>query len=171
MLGRLRRGAAVAGRGITTILALLFMIAIMLSFANAMSRYLWGFTFKGTEELQVFIMVAMAFIGAGVVAWRNDHLRLDLFRYALPLQWQKRLDLFERLVGIIIASYVVWIAWGYTARLLRLGMRSDTAGLPMWIPHATLVVGFGLVALSYVVLNISVRGARAADAEETAQSQ
>ena len=33
----------------------------------------------------------------------------------------------------------------YARQMLRIGRTSDMAGIPMWIPHATVALGFGLI--------------------------
>jgi TRAP-type C4-dicarboxylate transport system permease small subunit len=38
----------------------------------------------GSDEIQVFIMVAMTFLGAAVVTRRNEHLRMDVFVKFMP---------------------------------------------------------------------------------------
>ena len=58
-------------RFIEIVLALAFILAVMLNFTNVIGRYLFGFALLGSDELQVFVMVAMTFLGAAVVTRRN----------------------------------------------------------------------------------------------------
>ena len=60
------------------VLALAFIFAILLNFANVCGRYVLGYSLLGADEVQVFIMVAMTFVGAAVVTRRNMHLRMDV---------------------------------------------------------------------------------------------
>ena len=55
-----------------------FILAVMLNFTNVVGRYLFGLSLLGSDEVQVFIMVAMTFLGAAVVTRRNQHLRMDV---------------------------------------------------------------------------------------------
>ncbi|HEY5216096.1 MAG TPA: TRAP transporter small permease subunit, partial [Pseudolabrys sp.] len=56
-------------------LAYAFIAAVGLNFFNVVGRYGFGVTILSADEIQIFIMVFMAFLGASVVAWRNQHLR------------------------------------------------------------------------------------------------
>jgi TRAP-type C4-dicarboxylate transport system permease small subunit len=38
-------------------------------------------------------------------------------------------------------------SFGYAAQMQLIDRRSDLVGLPMWVPHAALFVGFGLITL------------------------
>jgi TRAP-type C4-dicarboxylate transport system permease small subunit len=66
-------------RVIEVTLALAFIFAVLLNFANVVGRYLLGLSLLGADEVQIFIMVAMTFLGAAVVTRRNLHLRMDVW--------------------------------------------------------------------------------------------
>ena len=71
-------------RFIEIVLALAFILAVLLNFTNVIGRYLFGFALLGSDELQVFVMVAMTFLGAAVVTRRNEHLRMDVLVQFMP---------------------------------------------------------------------------------------
>ena len=58
-------------RIIEVALALAFIFAVLLNFANVVGRYLLGLSLLGADEVQIFIMVAMTFLGAAVVTRRK----------------------------------------------------------------------------------------------------
>jgi TRAP-type C4-dicarboxylate transport system permease small subunit len=120
-------------------------------------RYGFGRSISGADELQVYIMVWMAFGGAAVVSWRRSHLRMDVLVRFLPLKIQKSLKILEAVVLIVMAGFALWQSWSYTAQMLALGRNSDVAAIPMWIPHGAVVVGFGLIALIGVWQAVSLR--------------
>jgi len=51
----------------------------------------------------------------------------------------------EQILLLVLAAFVVSQSYFYAAQMLRIGRRSDMAGMPMWIPHGFLVVGFSLI--------------------------
>ena len=71
-------------RIIELVLALAFILAVVLNFTNVIGRYLFGLSLLGSDEVQVFIMVAMTFLGAVVVTRRNEHLRMDVLAKRAP---------------------------------------------------------------------------------------
>ena len=132
-------------RVIELALALAFILAVLLNFANVVGRYLLGVSLLGSDEVQVFIMVGMTFIGAAVVTRRNAHLRMDVLLRFLPAPVLVLLRIIEQILLITLAGFVLTQSYFYAWQMWRLGRTSDMAGIPMWIPHATVALGFALI--------------------------
>ena len=126
-------------------LALAFILAVALNFTNVVGRYLFGLALLGTDEVQVFIMVGMTFLGAVVVTRRNQHLRMDVLVRFMPVPVQIALRVIEQLLLAVLAGFVLSQSCFYARQMLRLGRTSDMAGVPMWIPHGTVALGFGMI--------------------------
>jgi TRAP-type C4-dicarboxylate transport system permease small subunit len=101
----------------------------------------------GSDEVQIFIMVGMTFLGAAVVTQRNQHLRMDVLVRFLPKWFQIFLRVLEQLLLIALAGLVVSQSYFYASRMMMIGRTSDMAGVPMWIPHGTVALGFGLILI------------------------
>jgi TRAP-type C4-dicarboxylate transport system permease small subunit len=134
-------------RVIEMVLALAFIAAVLLNFTNAVGRYLFGVSLLGSDEVQVFVMVAMTFLGAVVVTRRNEHLRMDVLVQFMPAPVRLALRIAEQLVLVIVAGFVLSQSYFYASQMLRIGRTSDMAGVPMWIPHGFVALGFALILL------------------------
>jgi TRAP-type transport system small permease protein len=132
-------------RVIEVMLALAFIFAVLLNFANVVGRYLLGLSLLGADEVQIFIMVAMTFLGAAVVTRRNLHLRMDVLVRFLPAPVRVALRIAEQALLAVLAGFVLTQSYFYARQMWRIGRTSDMAGIPMWIPHATVALGFGLI--------------------------
>jgi TRAP-type C4-dicarboxylate transport system permease small subunit len=128
-------------------LAYAFIAAVALNFINVVGRYGFGATMLSADELQIFIMVFMTFLGAAVVAWRNQHLRMDVLVNALPPLVRRLIKIAELSVIVILAAFVLWNSTYYAKQMFNIGRVSDMAQVPMWIPHGVVAAGFGLMAL------------------------
>lgn len=134
-------------RVIETVLALAFIFAVCLNFANVVGRYGFGRMFMGSDEVQVYIMIAMTFLGAAAVTWRRQHLRMDILVRGLPAPL-RALRLWTELVLLaVISGFMLVESASYTLRMFSLGLKSNTADIPLWIPHGLVALGFGLIAL------------------------
>jgi TRAP-type C4-dicarboxylate transport system permease small subunit len=134
-------------RVIELVLAFAFIVAVLLNFTNVVGRYLFGLSLLGSDEVQVFIMVAMTFLGAVVVTRRNEHLRMDVLVRFMPAAVRVLLRIAEQLLLILLAGFVLSQSYFYAAQMFRIGRASDMAGVPMWIPHGTVALGFALILL------------------------
>jgi TRAP-type transport system small permease protein len=134
-------------RVIELVLALAFILAVLLNFTNVVGRYLFGISLLGSDELQVFIVVGVTFLGAAVVTRRNQHLRMDVLVQFMPAPLRLALRVAEQLLLIALAGFVISQSFFYARQMLRIGRTSDMAGVPMWIPHSAVALGFALVLI------------------------
>jgi TRAP-type C4-dicarboxylate transport system permease small subunit len=51
---------------------------------------------------------------------------------------------------------VLYVSSGYVKQMAGLDARSQNAGIPMWLPHSAIVLGFGLVAVLAVLQTIQL---------------
>jgi TRAP-type transport system small permease protein len=136
-----------AARAIELVLALALIAAVVLNFVNVVGRYGFGWGFIAADELQTYIMVYMAFLGAAVASWRGLHLRMDVLAQRLPQRMQKVLLFVEVILIVVLGSLVTWVALRYVMQMYSFGAKSQTAQIPMWIPHMAIAAGFGLMVL------------------------
>ncbi len=134
-------------RAIERLLALAFVGAVCLNFANVVARRALGDSIAGADEIQIYIMVGMAFLGAAVVTWRRLHLRMDVLAQMLPSGGRRALQAVELILIAVLAGFVTWQSARYAVQMYGLDRRSDNAGIPMWIPHGAVAVGFALIGL------------------------
>jgi TRAP-type transport system small permease protein len=128
------------------LLGLALIVAVLYNFVNVVGRYVFGRTFISADEVQIYIMVYIAFLGAAVATWRRVHLRMDVLVHRLPRRVQAALAVTELSLVLVLAAIVLYVSSGYVKQMAGLDARSQNAGIPMWIPHSAIVLGFGLIA-------------------------
>ena len=136
-----------AARAIELLLAIALIAAVILNFAAVVGRYGFGWGFIAADELQTYIMVYLAFLGAAVASWRGLHLRMDVIALRLPKGVQKALTIVETALIVILCALVTWVACQYVLQMYSLGAKSQNAQIPMWIPHIAIPAGFGLMVV------------------------
>ena len=144
-------------------LAYAFIVAVGLNFCNVVGRYGFGVTILSADEIQIFIMVFMAFLGAAVVAWRGQHLRMDVVVNTLPASLRRLVRIFELAVVAILASFVLWNSTYYAQQMFNFGRVSDMGRVPMWIPHGAVAAGFGLIEFVACLRLVQILTGRLAD--------
>ena len=127
------------------------IVAVLYNFVNVVGRYIVGQTFISADEVQIYIMVYIAFLGAAVATWRRVHLRMDVLVHRLPRAVQAALGATELALVLVLAGFVLYVSSGYVQQMAGLDARSQNAGIPMWIPHSAIVLGFGLIAAAAVL--------------------
>ena len=145
-------------RMLETLLGLTLLFIITLNFANVIGRYIFNKSILGAEEIQVYIMVWMAFLGTGIVTWRNMHLRMDALSKLLPAAWQNVLRILELILCFIVVGYTIMQSWEYVSRMMMLGATSDVSHIAMWIPHASVLAGLVLIVIMLIAATITGGG-------------
>jgi len=131
---------------VQTVLGCLLILCVVLNFANVIARYVFSTALFGIEEVQVYLIVAIAFIGAVVVSWRREHLRMDALVDRFGPRTRRHLAGLEAVLVVVLAGFVCVQSARYTWQMLQIGRKSDLMEIPMWLPHGSVTVGLFLIA-------------------------
>ena len=74
-------------------LGALILAGVALNFANVVGRYVFWKPIIWAEEILVFIMVWCVMLGATLVTWENQHLRMDAVYHLAPPRLRRWLNL------------------------------------------------------------------------------
>lgn len=140
------------------VLALAFCAAVALNFVNVIARYVFNASIHGADELQIQVLIAMAFMGAAIVQWRGQHLRMDVLVGAMPAAMRTFLRIAEVVFVVVLAGFVLVQSTRYTMQMHSLARTSDALGIPVWFSHGLVVLGFGMILIITLWRIISVRG-------------
>jgi len=126
----------------------LLLVATAINFANVIGRYLFGAAIFWTEEILVFIVIWSVFLAVPAIAYRGDHVSMDLFAARFPPGWRRVVNLAMVVLLVACGTFVVVQSYRVVTLHARMGGVSVAAGVPLSIPHAALLVGFVLTVLA-----------------------
>jgi TRAP-type mannitol/chloroaromatic compound transport system permease small subunit len=128
------------------------VVTIVVSAANATSRYALNLASNAWLELQ-WSLYAVAFLfGAAWTLKVNEHVRIDILSSALSRRTRDWIDVFGHVVFLIPFTLIhVWYGLDYFQRSFASGETSTHAGgLIFWPAKLFLLVGFVLLFLQAV---------------------
>jgi C4-dicarboxylate transporter DctQ subunit len=128
----------------------IILIAIAINFANIVARYVFLAPLDWAEEVLVFLVIGGVCLGASAVTYDNRHLDMDLFAAAFPAKLRAVLEVVKIVALVGFSAFTAANAWTIVAIMAGNGQVSVTAGIPMTVPYAAFVLGFGLIAVSAV---------------------
>jgi TRAP-type C4-dicarboxylate transport system permease small subunit len=146
----IERIAARLGRGLDRLLGLVLCAVVLLNFVSAALRYLGAQAIVGADEMQVYAVVWLVFIGAAIASWRRSHLRMDVLTAGLRGARARLREWIENAIAVATCGAMCWVSLQFVLQVRELGQRSDGAGIPMWVPHAAVFVGFLLMTADAV---------------------
>jgi TRAP-type C4-dicarboxylate transport system permease small subunit len=145
-------------------LGILLIAVVAINIVNATGRYLLSYAFTGADEVMVFVMIYVVMGGAVLSLAQRKHININLLPSYARGRARHALYAIHDLVALGASLFAVYASWLFVARIARLGTTSMTLGIPMIIPHAAILLGFG--AMAVVALFVFVRDIRALLADE-----
>jgi len=127
------------------------LIGLAINLANVIGRYAFGYSLYWAEEVLVYLMIWGVFIGVAAVAFRGEHLNMDLISSSLGKPWSDIINACMVLVLLLCCGFAVSQSWKVVSLFVQAGQVSVAAGIPKAIPHAALLVGFALMLLAVLV--------------------
>ncbi|WP_291297437.1 TRAP transporter small permease [Elioraea sp.] len=126
------------------VLAALLAAMAALVFANVVARYLFNASFGWVEELTRYMMIWLAYLGAGLALRHGNHVAVMLLVDALP---RTPALLLRGLVGLVLAGFVAalaWIGWEYADFAMR--QRTPVLQWPTGYVYLAIPIGCVLMA-------------------------
>ena len=80
--------------------------AVLLNFTNVVARYGFGYSILWADEVEMFILVLVTFLGAAIVGWRRQHLAMDVLRNKLARPQAALVTVLETATLVAIALLV-----------------------------------------------------------------
>ncbi|APE31399.1 C4-dicarboxylate ABC transporter permease [Halomonas aestuarii] len=133
----------------TSMAVLMFM---MLSIAyDAIMRYAFSAPTNWSLEINSFLLVYMAVMGAAEAQRHDAHIRISFFKEKLPSTARLVIDILTGLLGAVFCSVLVWRGGIMALQALEYGERvSSSLGTPMVIPYALMPIGFAALGLQFL---------------------
>jgi TRAP-type C4-dicarboxylate transport system permease small subunit len=130
------------------LLGLLLLASIALNFVNAVARYLFLAPIEWAEEVMTFIMLWCVFLGAALVTWNDQHLRMDVIAQKLSPKFQTLLQTAALVCMVAILLFLLKQSLVVLSTVIRFGQLAAVSELPIAIPHAAIPAGFILMLIA-----------------------
>ena len=125
------------------------LIMVLVSAANATSRYALSIASNAWLELQWYLFSAVFLLCSGYTLLHNEHIRIDVVAASLPRRIQIWIDIFGTAFFLLpIAVYMMWASWPIFMNAWTSGEISGSAGgLVRWPARLLVPAGFFLLTL------------------------
>ncbi|MCM2478149.1 TRAP transporter small permease subunit [Serpentinimonas maccroryi] len=130
----------------------LILLIVLISTANAISRYALHISSNAWLEIQWYLFGAVFLLGAGFAFLRNAHVRIDVVSSRLTARTRNWIDVVGILVFLLPLCYLlITLGWPLFERAWNTGEMSPNAGgLIRWPAYLLIPAGFALLALQAV---------------------
>lgn len=128
------------------LIALLLVVAVLLNCANIVGRYVFSHPFASAEEIILFLLVGVVFLGNSIVAFEGRQLRMDVFLIMMPAKLRFGFETLAEIAAIMMSITIIVVGWPVMSMLIEFDQRSQAADIPLAIPQALIPIGLGLTA-------------------------
>ena len=130
----------------------LVLVMVLVSAANATSRYALSIASNAWLELQWYLFSAVFLLCAGYTLRHNEHIRIDVVASRFSRRTQIWIDVFGLIFFLLpISVYMMWSSWPIFMNAWNSGEISASAGgLIRWPARLLVPAGFFLLTLQGV---------------------
>jgi C4-dicarboxylate transporter, DctQ subunit len=133
------------------LLALMLGAMVLVAAAQILLRNLFEWNFSWGDPLTRLLVLWVGLLGALAATRQNRHIAIDLVTHLLPLRARAAVQALNSLFAATVCGVVAWYAGIFILEERGLGGTS-LLGLPDWLLHSVIPLGFGLIALRYALL-------------------
>jgi TRAP-type C4-dicarboxylate transport system permease small subunit len=110
-------------------------------------RYVFLAPFSWAEELTLYLMVWIVFVGGAVAVRTRGHIAIDLLPLALSARNRRRLTIGVALVALAFFAWFFWYSGQHVLRVRAAGQTTPVMEAPMWLAYLAMPVGSLLMGL------------------------
>ena len=133
------------------ILGTMMIVGVFLNLVNVIGRYVFLKPIIWAEEILTYGLVWVVMLGATLVTWRANHLKMDAIYDLMPQTLKRVINVLVNLSIIACGVFVVSQSYIFVSFLNRVGQKSVAAEIPMTLAHGAVLVGFILVILVVLI--------------------
>ena len=105
----------------------------LITLANVVVRYLTDISFAFTEEVSVFLLVFLTFIGSAKAFLDGNQVAVTYFLDKLGRAWRRRWLLFGLAMSALMIGLLIWYGAKMAWDDFELDVTSPGLGWPQWI--------------------------------------
>ncbi len=110
----------------------------LITLGNVLTRYFTDISFAFTEEMSVFLLVFLTFIGSGKAFLDGNQMAVTYFTDQMGWPWKRRFLLFGLAMSALMLALLAWYGTRMAWDDYDLDVISPGLGWPQWIYTACL---------------------------------
>ncbi len=128
--------------------ALAFTSALL--FVNVILRYVFLSPISWAEEVTLYVMVWIVFVGGSVAIRTRGHIAIDLLPLMLSSGQRRWLATAVHATALVFFAVFFWYSLQHTLRVRSVGQLTPIMQAPMWLTYLAMPVGSLLMGLRTV---------------------
>jgi TRAP-type C4-dicarboxylate transport system permease small subunit len=129
-----------------------FMMAVMttLVFVNVVARYMFNFSIIWAEEVSQYLMIWIAYLGAGLALREGRHVALEMLHDRLPVRLGRKVRLVVG--GLVLVFLGAVTVLGFQFAVFVWNQETPVLNISLGIPSLAIPIGTLLFAVHLVLM-------------------
>lgn len=124
-----------------------FSIMVLASFSQVVNRNIFMLGIGWFEEIAVYCMIWMTLLGTELGLRDGTQISVTAMVDRLGKRGQQIAHIFSKLLVVAFSAAITNSAIGMVMKQIQTGQTSPGLKIPMAIPYASLLIGFGIMTL------------------------
>jgi TRAP-type C4-dicarboxylate transport system permease small subunit len=134
----------------TMVIVLAFMMLTICY--DVTMRYVFSAPTSWSLEINSFLLIYLAVMGAGEAQREDAHIRIAFFTQRFPGVGRNLIKVAIGLLGMLFCAIMVWRGYLMAYEAWQYGERVSSAfGTPMVYPYSLIPIGFGVLGLQFLI--------------------
>lgn len=138
-------------KGLNWFILIIMGIMVTITSAQVFCRYVLGSALSWPEEINIFLMAWLTFIGSAIALAEGSHMGVSFFVEHLPAASQKYIQLFGDFCVLIFLLVMTYYGWAVAIQFVN--VVSDDLEIPMVYPRISIFAG-GIIMVFLVCCHI-----------------
>jgi len=131
------------------LIGVMMLVMFILVFINVVGRYGFNVSYAPAEEISTFLMIWVAYLGAGLALREGRHAAIDMFQDRLPVNLRRPL---RALLGGLILFFFGVLAWlGIRMSIFGWSQETIATQIPTGIPYLAIPLGAMIFCMHLVL--------------------
>lgn len=127
-------------------------VLILLTFIGVIMRYFFNKPIIWTEEVQLWCIVWVAFLGGGATFRSDGHVAIDVLVDLMPEPIQKAIDVFRYIVVVAVLGYFTVYSTVLVNQLVKTGRETNILDISYGLVYGAFPIGCILMIISFTLL-------------------
>jgi TRAP-type C4-dicarboxylate transport system permease small subunit len=121
------------------LIGVMMLVMFILVFINVLGRYGIGKSWAAAEEVSTFLMIWVAYLGAGLALREGRHAAIDMVQDKLPAGLRRSV---RALLGIVMLGFFGMLAWlGIRMSIFGWAQETIATQMPTGVPYLAIPLG------------------------------
>lgn len=136
----------------TAVAAIVLGGLVLLVTTDVLMRYFFNKPIPGSDELTTYMMVGIGFLGLGLTALNNQHIKVEIIVVRFPPLGQFVINIINYCVVIGVSGLLGTQALREALLVKKMGLASSITDIPQWPFFLIVTLGYYLLLVAALML-------------------